>query len=242
MTRVPAFAAGFVVLLFGTAVRAQSGEALRAEVLHELSRPLATDAAGLEAQVRRLQALLQKTSGLAGGAGVASVPAAAPKTSPPPVASPGVPPTAPPSVPAIFAAAGAASRPSGAGAASSATAPAAVPSAAERVNPLVRMRQLLHADAPGGGDPTRPDLANAKGFVYQPSAAVGGDQANHKPQDARAHMTGAFQRPKTAAGGTGLQRSFPQGGRNSLYGASGGGGDPRFSNGSYGGYSVYGGR
>ena len=237
MTRVPAFAAGFVVLLFGTAVRAQSGEALRAEVLHELSRPLATDTAGLEAQVRRLQALLQKTSGLAGGAGVASVPAAAPKTSPPPIASPGASPTAPPSLPAIFAAAGAASRPSAA-AASSATAPAA----AERVNPLVRMRQLLHADAPGGGDPTRPDLVNAKGFVYQPSAAVGGDQANHKPQDARAHMTGAFQRPKTAAGGTGLQRSFPQSGRNSLYGASGGGGDPRFSNGSYGGYSVYGGR
>lgn len=238
MTRIPAFAAGFVVLLFGTAVRAQAGEALRAEVLHELSRPLAADTAGLEAQVRRLQALLQKTSGLAGGAGAASVPAAPLKTSPPPVASPGVPPTAPPSLPAIFAAAGAASRPSAAGAASSAAAPVA----GERANPVVRMRQLLHADAPGGGDPTRPDLVNAKGFVYQPSVAVGGDQANHQPHDARAHMTGAFQRPKTAAGGTGLQRSFPQGGRNSLYGASGGGGDPRFSNGSYGGYSVNGGR
>ena len=223
MTRLSACTAGFVVLMFGGAAMAQTGAALKSEIQHELGRPLAADTAGLEAQVQRLKALLQKTSGLAGGATAESVPAGGtPEAAPKAVTSP---------LPTIFGAGGTESRPAG----SAASSPTA---AAERQNPVARMRQLLNVNVEGGGDPTRPNLPNAKGLVYQPTIAVGGDQAGHKPADARAHMSVAAPKRQPTKNATGLIRTFPQGGRNSLYGGAGGGaggGDPRFSGGSFGG-------
>jgi hypothetical protein len=97
------------------------------------------------------------------------------------------------------------------------------------------MRTLLRRGEPGGGDSTRPELANPRGYVYLP--ATTGDQASLKPQDGRSHMSVPFKKPKRSAGGDALRRTFPSNGGVGTYGGFGGGygsgssSDPRFGNG-----------